>query len=155
MNNIYLGEYKRYVVVPAILFIIIIGIIIAFPIKQGIDLSGGTSIVVRSNSPMSAELLKPVLEEKYDLTELQISSVSSPSGYGLFVQFSQNEDIASAQSLLEAAEDSLEQNPAQAKQLALESIAFSRKFAPVDDASNSSPQQAVASAKAALLEAEE
>jgi len=156
MFNLYLGEYKRYLLLPAVLFVIFLFMVLVSPgVTPGIDLKGGTSIVIRSDTPLNPDELKPILEEKYALTELQLSSVSSPSSYGLFLQFSENTDISMANALLEQARDSLESNPDSAKQFALESISYSLKFAQIEDASSLSPTQAVSTAEAGLTSAEE
>lgn len=156
MFNLYEGDYKKYLFVPAILFVVFLILIFVTPgITPGIDLKGGTSIIVRSDSPLSIEALEPVLNEKYSLTELQLGTVSSPAGYGLFLQFSENADLAQAESLLDQAKESLSNNPENAKQLALQSITFSSKFTNVRDASSLSPSQTVESANQALLKADE
>jgi len=156
MFNLYEGDYKKYLFIPAILFVIFLILIFVTPgITPGIDLKGGTSIIVRSDSPLSIEALEPVLVEKYNLTELQLGTVSSPAGYGLFLQFSENADLAQAESLLDKAQEQLSSNPDNAKQLALQSITFSSKFTSVRDASSLSPSQAVESAEQAALKADE
>ncbi|MFH1391491.1 MAG: hypothetical protein ABIH20_04235 [Candidatus Diapherotrites archaeon] len=156
MNNLYLGDYKRYLLVPAALFVIFLFLIFIAPgVTQGIDLKGGTSIIVRADYELNPDLLKPVLEEKYALDELQLGSVSSPNSFGLFLQFSENSDIAAAQELLDQANDSLESDPENAKQFALESISYSQKFTKVENTSGISARQTVSVADQALTKAEE
>ncbi|MCR4335314.1 MAG: protein translocase subunit SecF [archaeon] len=156
MNNLYLGDYKRYLLIPAVLFIVFLFLIFITPgVPQGIDLKGGTSIIVRADSELDPNLLIPILEEKYSLDELQVGSVSSPNSFGLFLQFSENADIVAAQNLLNQAKDSLESNPESAKQFALESIVYSQKFTEVENTSALNAQQTISVADKALTKAEE
>jgi len=144
MFNLYLGDYKRYLVIPAVLFVIFLFLILVFPgVKQGIDLKGGINIIVRSDMPLDSDLIKDVLESKYPLAELQVGSISSPTGNGLFIQFLENTDIAEAQSLLDRAESDLESNPQSAQDLALESISFSSKYIDPPNTSNLSTRELV------------
>ncbi|MBI4210762.1 MAG: hypothetical protein HY544_04625 [Candidatus Diapherotrites archaeon] len=156
INNFYEGEYKRYMLLPAALFIVFIVVIAFFPgIKQGIDLKGGTNIIVRADKALDTAVIRPVLEEKYSLTELQLGSVSSPTSNGLFIQFLEEKGLGEASRLFESARSSLAADPENAKSLALQSIAYSAKYHAVDDAAVLSPADAVAAAGTALGKAEE
>ena len=156
MINLYLGDYKRYLIFPAVLFAVFLFLIFVYPgVKPGIDLTGGTNIIVRSDAPLDKSLLEPVLRDKYSLSELQLGSVSSPSGYGVFIQFSEEENLAQARALLAQAKNQLESSPEAAKASALESISFSSRYAPDPGAASMSPPQAVDQAGVTLEEAEE
>ncbi|MEK6957948.1 MAG: hypothetical protein AABW99_03150 [archaeon] len=96
LNNLYKGNYKRYLILPAILLVVFFFLILVFPtVKQGIDLRGGTSIIVRNDTMMDSSLLEKRLLEKYEFSDLQINSVSSPTDYGLLVQYAQSDASAS------------------------------------------------------------
>lgn len=156
MNNIYASGYKRYVPIAALFFVAFIFLIFVSPgIKQGIDLKGGTSIIIRADNPLDKAVLEQALKQKYGLTELQISSVSSPGGYGLNIQFAENKGLADAGRLYERAKEQLDSNPEGARQMALDSIAVSAKFAEAPETSGLSPGETVEAAGAALSRAEE
>src|SRR3989344_8479581 len=156
MFNLYQGDYKRYLIIPAILFVVFIFLVFVYPgITPGIDLKGGTSIIVRASEPLEAHLIETALKEKYSFSELQIGEVSSPTSHGLYIQFSEETDFAKATSLLEQAESELNSNPENAKRLASESIAASAKFFPAVDVTNLSPIEAVAQAKTNLTKADQ
>jgi preprotein translocase subunit SecF len=156
LNNFYSGNYKRYMLLPTTLFFLFLFAIIVFPgIKQGIDLKGGTNIVIRAEKPLDAKLLLPKLKSEFNLTDLQVGSISSPTGYGLYIQFSENQDLAKANSLLTQAKNSLDSNPTNAVLLAEQSIAEFSKFAPFQLNPNQSPQETIAAAEEALIKAEE
>ncbi|HLC78961.1 MAG TPA: hypothetical protein VJG83_00890 [archaeon] len=153
----YSGEYKRYLLIPAILLVVFLVLIFAFPgIKKGIDLTGGTNIIVRADTPLDSQLILPLLKEKYPLTELSVGSVSSVGGYGLFIQYGQNTDLQGAKKLLGDAKSQLPQNPQNARLLALQSIALSSKYNPgqVIDSESLEDEQAVEAAEASLISAE-
>ena len=156
MKNLYQGDYKRYLLVPAVLFIAFLFLAFVSPgVKPGIDLKGGTNIIVRSDKPLDASAIERALTGKYPLAELQIGSISSPGGYGVFVQFSENSELAQAESLVVQAKQQLSSSPENAKTLALQSIAISSKYAGAENASALQPAQAVGSAETALLNAQE
>jgi len=156
LNNFYSGDYKRYMLVPIALFFLFLFAIIVYPgVKQGIDLKGGTNIVIRAEKPLDAKLILPKFNSQFNLTDLQVGSISSPTGYGFYIQFSENRDLAKASSLLAQAKNSLASNPANAVLLAQQSITESSKFAPFQSTPNQSPQEAIAAAEQALIKAEE
>ncbi len=157
MINLYSGDYKSYLIIPVVLFVLFIVAIAVYPgVTQGIDLKGGTSIIVRADTPMDSALLEQALSAKYPLSELQVGSISSPNGYGLFVQYGDNEDLVNAESFLNQSKESLESNPTNAKALALQSIEVSSKYASFDEpVPTESPEQAVEAANILFLKANE
>ncbi|VVC00402.1 Protein-export membrane protein SecF [uncultured archaeon] len=129
LSNIYSGNYKQMMIVPALLFIVFLIAVLVFPgIKLGTDLKGGTNIIVRSDKPLDKTALETALNQKYRFEELQLSSVSSPSGYGINIQYALELDLDNAQGLYAKAKEQLKQNPESARQLAVQSISAAAKF---------------------------
>ncbi len=127
------GNYKMYLIVPLILTFVFVFIVFVSPgIKQGIDLKGGTQIIIRSNQPVNSSELEVLLEQKFNFTELTINSISSPAAHGVTIQFAGEETLTKAKSELDSAKELLDSNPEQAEIHALNSIAFSSFFAEVD-----------------------
>ncbi len=158
MDNLYSGDYKKYVLVPIALFIVFLLMILVFPgIRQGIDLKGGTNIIIRSDKPLDSKKIEGLLRQNYPLTELRSGSVSSPAGgNGLFIQFAENTELSKAGLLVQQAKGELQKNPENAKKLSLESIAVSSKYAgEAVDAASFSPQESVVAAEESLAKAEE
>ncbi len=156
ITSLYGGDYKKYLIVPALFFIAMLALIFIAPgIEPGIDIKGGTNIIVRAEKPLDPLLLRPLLEKQFSLTELQISSVSSPNNYGLFIQFAEETNIAGSQKLLEEAKSALKQNPANAKSLAAQSISLSSKFTQGQDISSLTAEQSVEAADTTLRHAQE
>lgn len=157
MNNLYTGGYKRYLLLPAAFFIIFLFLVLVSPgIKPGIDLKGGTSIILRSDTSLDKGALEKALVGKYSLSELKINSVSSPSGYGLNMEFSEEKDLARAQGLLGQAKAAFASNPQNASSLALQAIDAASKFAQAPDGSDTAtPEGALEAAGGAVAGAEE
>ena len=156
IKNFYEGNYKTYLIVPALLFLAILFTVFVSPgIKEGIDLRGGTSIIVRADKPFDTTLIGPELEKKYALSELQISTVSSGSTYGLSIQFAEEKDLSSAQKLLGQAKAELKTNPQNAISLSEQSTEYSKKFTEIPVSDSPSPEQAVEIAQTNLTHAQE
>ncbi len=156
IKNFYEGNYKAYLLVPALLFIAILFAIFVYPqVKEGIDLKGGTSIIVRSDRPFDAALIGPELEKKYALSGLQISTVSSGTSYGLSLQFAEEKNLTQAQKLFEQAKRAISADPANAKALASQSIEYSSKFTETAGIASLTPEQSVDAAQAELTRAQE
>lgn len=105
LDGFYSGNYKRYLVPPLLLFLVFAFLAFVYPgIPKGIDLKGGTLIIVRAQQPIDAGAVENALAAKYDLTELSVTSIASPAGYGLTVKFSSNKLLDSAAASLALAE---------------------------------------------------
>ncbi|HLC92812.1 MAG TPA: hypothetical protein VJH23_03820 [archaeon] len=155
IKNFYSGNYKRYIVVPAALLVVFLFLIFINPgVTQGIDLKGGTNIIVRSDAPLDAQSLQTKLNSEFSLTDLQITPISSPVGNGLYIQYSDNTELSDSRTLLAQAKENLESNPQAAKSLAIESIQASGTSANLFELEALSAQEAVSAAIETLAEAE-
>ena len=109
-------NYKQYMVIPAILFMVFLFLIFVWPtVPRGIDLQGGTLILVRSEKPIDATELRDLLSDNFDLVDLKVSGISGPSGNGVNIQFASNDTIVVATSLVDQAKAGLESDPESAK----------------------------------------
>jgi preprotein translocase subunit SecF len=123
------GNYKLYLVVPLILSVVFLFLVLVSPgVKQGIDLKGGTQIIIRSQAPIDSAKLKELLEEKFEFEDLSINSISSPASHGVNIQFAGETSLNKAKEELDKAKALIESNPTEAETLALNSISFSSKF---------------------------
>lgn len=94
--------------VPAILLIPMLFLIFVVPgISPGIDLTGGNVIIVRSQQELTESGILSALEG-FDLPELRISTITSPTGYGAWIQYSKNPLISNAEEVIAQAEANLE-----------------------------------------------
>jgi len=155
MINFYSSDYKKYLPIAIVIFLVFLALAFVYPgVKYGIDLKGGTNIIIKSKIPLEANKIEGILKEKYPLTELQVASVSSPLDNGLMIQFSENTDIAAARALVASAKASLESNPNGAKQQALEAIEISSKYAQAPEVTGLDAESTVQVAEAFFIEAE-
>ncbi len=94
--------------VPAILLIPMLFLIFVVPgISPGIDLTGGNVIIVRSQQELTEGGVLSAIEG-FDLPELRISTITSPTGYGAWIQYSKNPLINEAEEVIAQAEANLE-----------------------------------------------
>ncbi|MFH1257272.1 MAG: hypothetical protein V1494_08360 [Candidatus Diapherotrites archaeon] len=123
-SNLYKGDYRKMMVIPLVLYLVLAFLAFVYPgIPQGIDLKGGNQIIVRADTPITAPQLQGVLTQKFKLKDLQISTISSPTGgFGATIQFAYDEDFKKAEGLLSQAHSLEDSNPEQAQSLAMQSL---------------------------------
>jgi preprotein translocase subunit SecF len=108
MEDFFKDKYKKYMLVPLVLLIPMLFLIFVFPgISPGIDLTGGNVIIVRSQQELTENGVLTALEG-FDLPELSVSTIVSPTGYGAWIQYSKNPVIGEAEETIANAESSLE-----------------------------------------------
>ncbi|MEM4390502.1 MAG: hypothetical protein QXX06_01415 [Candidatus Diapherotrites archaeon] len=140
--DFYSSNYRNYVFLPLFFLVVFLLIIFVYPgLKLGIDLKGGTNIIVRADTPFDVKPLITKLNQKFSLSDLQVTSIQGPNGNGIFIQFSQENTLAQAKNMLDLSKKNLESNPAEAKRLSLESIKYSASFL------NETPKQDFSSEK--------
>ncbi len=146
-------NYKLYMLVPAVLFIAFLFLIFVWPsVPKGIDLQGGTLVLIRSEKQIPALELKQLLSENFDLMDLKVNSISGPSGNGVNVQFAGNQTLLAAQSQIESAKALLATDPNMARQNAEAAVASLSEFIE-SSALSQEPEKAVLEAEAYLVEA--
>ncbi|MCX8190316.1 MAG: hypothetical protein N3F05_03780 [Candidatus Diapherotrites archaeon] len=108
-SKVYGKNYKLYMILPAILFFVLPIIAFIYPgIERGVDLSGGTLIIVRSERQMAYERLESALS-KYELAELSIVPFSG----GVQIHFGASKKIEAASRYIKDAESTLSSSPQQ------------------------------------------
>ena len=152
MKNIYEGNYKRLVLIPIALLLISLFIVFVYPkVSMGIDFTGGTRILLRTDAPIKQELFKAKLAEKYPLQELSITSTSNPSGgYGAVVQYSSNRDFTSAQEKIDLAEQLAPGDAARAMETLLSIQPVLSKYAVLETIKSPKIDEAISEAKTLL-----
>ncbi len=109
MDDFFGNKYKKYMVPPIILLIPMLFLIFIYPgISPGTDLTGGNVIIVRSSQELGEAQVRQVLEEEFNLSELKVSTIASPTGYGAWIEYSKEPTVAQAEELLAKAEASLD-----------------------------------------------
>lgn len=136
LNNLYVGNYKKFLILPAILFVFFLIMVFIYPgLSQGIDLKGGTLLLVRSDKALNADEMKSVLQQKFSLSDLSVTSISSPTGSGLVIQFAKNDLLFQAEENLKTAFLLLDSNPSQTIALCNEVLSsIATYYVPTDNA---------------------
>ncbi len=99
--NIYSGNYKRLLIVPIILYFVLAFVAFVNPgLQGGLELKGGTLIIVHSDTPMDATKITSILDSKYHLLDLSASA----SGTNLRIQFAGHPLLLKAKAEADAAE---------------------------------------------------
>ena len=99
IDRFYAGNYKRYMILPALLFIIFSILAFVYPgLEKGIDIRGGTLIIVRTDKQVDIATLENALKS-FNLTELKVI----PFQGGVQIQFGANKALDEAKQLIEQA----------------------------------------------------
>jgi len=153
--DLYHGNYKKLLVVPAIVFIVVLFVAFVFPgIKFGIDFSGGTSLRFKTNAAVDSKQFEAILDERYELTDLKVESVSSPVGYGIILNYVENVPIVRAEKELTAARSLIDSDSSQAIVHINNALSAISKFA-VPDETPSDPKALLSKAESTLAKAKE
>ncbi len=108
MDDYFKENYKKYMFIPALLLIPMLFLIFIAPgVGLGIDITGGNLIIMRSEQEITADAVNNALSE-FNLPELSVSIIASPTGYGAWIQYSKDPKIVLAEDLLSQAERSLD-----------------------------------------------
>lgn len=153
MKNIYQGNYLWYIVIPALLAIVSAFLVFVSPgLVKGLDIEGGTLLLVQTDTPVDALLLEQRLNEQFQLQELKVI----PTGTGVRIQFKEDPVFASVRTTLAQAQTQLATDPEQAKQTAGTALEQLRvRYSGIPSLENLSPNQAVETAVQTLSLAEE
>jgi len=99
--NIFERNYKQYIVIPIVLFVIFAIMVFFVPgIKYGIDLRGGTSIIVRADNTINRAELLNALKENFEFEDLHVTT----TGSGAIIEFAYEKNIYEAEKILKNAE---------------------------------------------------
>jgi len=154
--NFYQANYKPLLLIPIALAIIGIFLVAVFPqVPFGMDLTGGTRLIFRTDKPIDATLLEKELRAKYSFDELRVISISGPAGNGTTLEFSSLKEFNQANSLLSEARKALKENNLElARQKAIDSINALNLFVKVDEIP-ADASEAVDAASDAVIKAKE
>lgn len=109
MKDLYGTRHNRLIIIPIIFLLICLFLIFVYPtIEKGIDLTGGTVIIVRSDRELSAPQIESVIKSEFNLAELKVSTIASPTGYGAYIQYSKNPVASEAEQLIAKADQSID-----------------------------------------------
>ncbi len=123
--NIYKGNYMRLLIIPAVLFVLFIFLAFIYPTPpRGIELKGGSLIILKTDSALDAKEVENYLLSISDIQELKVFSVSAANTNGLTIEYTGVRFLEDAKKSLESAKELLKTNPLAAKQEMDKTISF-------------------------------
>ncbi len=149
-GKFYEGKYRRYMLIPIVLYFVLIFIIAAFPgITFGMDLQGGTRIMLRADRTESAKdidtkLLENLLKQDFSLKNLQVSGISSAGTIGASIQFSENLELSAPEKEIALANSLLSKNPEQAISHAENAVKMLAKYSAPEYSENAEEMVSIA-----------
>ncbi|MFH1224703.1 MAG: hypothetical protein V1676_02775 [Candidatus Diapherotrites archaeon] len=156
-NTLYGKHYKLYIPLLVVLLGVCLFVAFVFPgVKQGIDLRGGTMLIVRMDTPIDADSLETLLKDKFPLTDVRVTSTSAPGGVsGAVIEFTDNTELAIAEAALAEAKALLAKDKQAAGEKAKEAIAATANYAPQPPTAGLPPEDLVELAGIIVPKAEE
>lgn len=100
--NIYRGDYKRLVIIPAIFILISLYLVFISPgIPAGIDLRGGILITLQASSTVNADAMRQALITELGVRDVGVKAAPGPTGgTGVEIEIEQNAKLADAEKSL-------------------------------------------------------
>jgi len=93
-SKFYSGNYKMYLIVPVILFLICFALIFGVGVKKGIDLSGGTLLTIYTTQELSSNDVKSYLETNFNLEEVSVTFSQGVESNRLDIQYLQEKNMS-------------------------------------------------------------
>lgn len=90
-------NYKKMYFIPLVFLLIFIYLIFFNPgIHRGIDLRGGNQIIVRYDEFKDFSNIEQRFSSEFNLMEVYVNEIRSPTEHGLLIEFSNQDDILQA-----------------------------------------------------------
>ncbi len=90
-------NYKKMFIVPLVLLLVFTYLIFVSPgIERGLDLRGGNQIIVRYDEEKDFSNIEQRFTTEFNLMEVYVNEIRSPTEYGLIIEFSDQEDVLQA-----------------------------------------------------------
>jgi len=123
MHDIYSKNYKRMVLIPLLILIPLILFAFFVPgVKEGIDLTGGNVLIIRSDNPVDPLQIEEILLKDFNLSEVTVSAVNSPGASGAYIEYSKNRLAVDTEELIKSAQLAIDSNKDNSE---AEALAFS------------------------------
>ncbi|QQR92875.1 MAG: hypothetical protein IPJ89_01360 [Candidatus Iainarchaeum archaeon] len=120
--QLYDKNYKRLMIIPAVLAIAFLLILLVFPgIKLGLDFVGGVRVVVNTDK-LSEKPVQELLSQELNLKEVKVSVVTSPFGTSARIEYAEPQELTQARQLLDQALQVKATAPTQARSLLTQSL---------------------------------
>lgn len=109
MQDVYSKNYRKYFVASIFLLISILFLVFVHPgVRQGIDFLGGNEIIIRTTKNISALTVQEILTSELKLTEVDVSTISSPGTNGIYIKYNKTTEVLKAEELIRKAQTAIE-----------------------------------------------
>lgn len=110
-STFYGDKYKRYLIAPIVLAVIILVLIFSIGPKESIDLTGGTQLSVYTKADLETPKVLELLQTKFDLKDLSVTISKGAEENRIDIQYREAVQLTELKSKM----DSIKQNPNQNK----------------------------------------
>ena len=142
MGDFYHGRFKLFLALPLVLFVVFLGIVGYWPgITQGVDLKGGSLLFIDAPKPVSEIEVLDFLNENFDLVDTAVSSISSPLGNKVRIQFVESESIALLKADMDKSTELLKASPLESKAFSLKVLGKAKAFVSSSYSLNDNPER--------------
>jgi len=156
LHNFYGKNYRLYLAIPIVLTFVFLAAVIVWPgMTQGVDLSGGSLLIIDSPKPVAQKEVTDFLSEEFDLVDASVSAVSSPLGNKIRIQYAESESLAGIKADLDQASALLKGSPSESKAFSLKVLEATKKYSGTDYSENDRPEDLYKAAQAAFFKAKE
>jgi preprotein translocase subunit SecF len=129
LADFYHGRFKLFLILPLVLFVVFLGIVGYWPgITQGVDLKGGSLLFIDAPMPVSEKEVLDFLNENFDLVDVAVSSISSPLGNKIRIQFVESKSIALLKADMDKSTELLKSSPSESKAFSLKVLEKAKAF---------------------------
>lgn len=129
LKRLFEGKYKYYILLPFVLALVFLFVIMVFPgLPQGIDITGGTLLILRVDKQINSSELEQLLSKEFDIEDLTVTTTSGANSYGVVIQFAHEKNILNAENAIKKAKEVLISNPNEARMQAENAISFIARY---------------------------
>ena len=143
--KLYDKNYKRLMIVPAVLAVLFLFILFVFPrVTLGLDFIGGARIIVNTDALTDEKAIADLLTNELSLPEVKVTSLTSPLGSSTRIEYAEPKNLGNARVLLDKALTTKDTSPSLSVENLTSALALLNKTPVSDDVSELVSQTAQA-----------
>lgn len=156
LHNFYSKNYKLYLVVPLVLTAVFLAAVAVWPgMTQGVDLKGGSLLIIDSPKPVGQKEVSDFLTSEFDLVDASVSTVNSPLGNKIRIQYAESKSLALIKADLDTASGLLASSPQESKAYSLKVLKATEKYSAADYSESDSPEELYSTAQDSFYKAKQ
>lgn len=132
--KLYDKNYKRLMIVPAVLVVVFLFILFIFPkVALGLDFVGGTRIIVNTDKLTDEKAVSDLLTNELSLPEVKVTTLTSPLGSSTRIEYAEPKNLGNARVFLDKAITLKDSSPESAVENLTSALALLDKTPSSDD----------------------